>query len=86
MGHVLKGHGPVRPFTAKHLIIQVKSIFEKNNFEQKITLNFQEFGGSPTLFGIASVINHLSEMAAYFYSFKIINKIGHVKVQNIRWL
>jgi hypothetical protein len=43
---------------------------------------FQEFGGSPTLFGIASVINHLSEMAAYFYSFKIISKIGHIKVQH----
>ena len=42
--------------------------------------HLQDFGGSPTLFGIASVLNHLSEMAAYFYSFKIINKIGHIKV------
>lgn len=42
--------------------------------------HLQDIGGSPTLFGIASVINHVSEMAAYFYSFKIINKVGHVKV------
>ena len=41
---------------------------------------FQDYGGSPTLFGIASVLNHTSEMAAYFYSFKIISKIGHIKV------
>ena len=45
-----------------------------------VTVVLQEFGGSPTLFGIASVINHMSEMAAYFYSLKIISKIGHVKV------
>lgn len=42
--------------------------------------HLQDFGGGPTLFGIASVINHLSEMAAFFYSFKIINKFGHIKV------
>ena len=32
------------------------------------------------MFGIASVINHISEITAYFYSVKIIGKIGHVKV------
>ena len=32
------------------------------------------------MFGIASVINHISEMAAYFLVFKVIGKIGHVKV------
>ncbi|TRY69318.1 hypothetical protein TCAL_14242 [Tigriopus californicus] len=42
--------------------------------------HLQDFGGGPTLFGIASVINHISEMAAFFYSFKIINKFGHIKV------
>jgi len=42
--------------------------------------HLQDFGGTPTLFGIASVLNHISEMAAYFYSFKIIAKIGHIKV------
>jgi len=42
--------------------------------------HLQDYGGHPTLFGIASVINHVSEMGAYFYSFKIINQYGHVKV------
>jgi hypothetical protein len=28
------------------------------------------------------VINHVSEMGAYFYSFKIISQYGHVKVRN----
>ena len=41
----------------------------------------QDYGGHPTIFGIASVINHVSEMGAYFYSFKFITKYGHVKVQ-----
>ncbi|XP_023322863.1 major facilitator superfamily domain-containing protein 6 [Eurytemora carolleeae] len=42
--------------------------------------HLQDYGGHPTIFGIASVINHLSEMGAYFYSFKIISQYGHVKV------
>lgn len=42
--------------------------------------HLQDYGGTPTLFGIASVINHLSEMVAYFYSFKIISKFGHIKI------
>ena len=40
----------------------------------------KDYGGHPTIFGIASVINHISEMGAYFYSFKIISQYGHVKV------
>ena len=52
-----------------------------NDFKMKIhQLSFQDFGGTPTLFGIASVINHLSEMAAFFLVTKLIGKIGHVKV------
>ena len=43
--------------------------------------NAQDYGGHPTIFGIASVINHVSEMGAYFYSFKAITKYGHVKVR-----
>ena len=43
----------------------------------------QDYGGHPTIFGIASVINHVSEMGAYFYSFKAITKYGHVKVARI---
>jgi hypothetical protein len=41
----------------------------------------EDYGGHPTIFGIASVINHVSEMGAYFYSFKIISQYGHVKVR-----
>ncbi|KAL1460577.1 hypothetical protein WDU94_012553 [Cyamophila willieti] len=39
-----------------------------------------DYGGSPTLFGVASVINHISEIFAYFFSFKLIRQVGHVKV------
>jgi len=42
--------------------------------------HLQDFGGTPTLFGIASVINHISEMCAFFLVTKVIGKIGHVKV------
>ncbi|KAL2723687.1 major facilitator superfamily domain-containing protein 6-like isoform X1 [Vespula maculifrons] len=42
--------------------------------------HLQDYGGSPTLFGVASVINHISEIFAYFFSFKLITQIGHVKV------
>lgn len=44
--------------------------------------HLQDYGGSPTLFGVASVINHLSEIFAYFFSFRLITQIGHVKVIN----
>lgn len=42
--------------------------------------HLQDYGGSPTLFGVASVINHISEIFAYFFSFRLIQQIGHVKV------
>lgn len=42
--------------------------------------HLQDYGGNPTLFGIASIINHVSEIIAYFFSFKLIRKVGHVKV------
>lgn len=42
--------------------------------------HLQDFGGTPTLFGLASVINHVSEIFAYFFSFRLITQIGHVKV------
>lgn len=45
----------------------------------------QDYGGSPTLFGVASVINHISEIFAYFFSFKLIRQMGHVKVWLFRW-
>jgi len=42
--------------------------------------HLQDFGGSPTLFGLASVINHVSEIFAYFFSSQFITQLGHVKV------
>lgn len=42
--------------------------------------HLQDYGGSPTLFGVASVINHVSEIFAYFFSFRLIRQLGHVKV------
>lgn len=43
--------------------------------------HLQDYSGSPTLFGVASVINHISEIFAYFFSFRLITQIGHVKVR-----
>lgn len=45
--------------------------------------HLQDYGGSPTLFGVASVINHISEIFAYFFSFRLITQIGHVKVSSV---
>lgn len=45
--------------------------------------HLQDYGGSPTLFGVASVINHISEIFAYFFSFRLITQIGHVKVSKM---
>jgi len=42
--------------------------------------HLQDIGGSPTLFGLASVINHVSEIFAYFFSSQFITQLGHVKV------
>ena len=38
--------------------------------------HLQDIGGGPMLFGIASVINHVSEIAAYFFSKRLIMSIG----------
>lgn len=40
--------------------------------------HLQDIKGSPTLFGLASVINHISEVLAYFFSGKLIASIGMV--------
>ncbi|KAL3072416.1 hypothetical protein niasHT_034100 [Heterodera trifolii] len=42
--------------------------------------HLQDIGGSPLLFGFASVINHAAEIGTFFYAFKIINTYGYVKV------
>ncbi|KAI6204986.1 hypothetical protein M3Y94_00740700 [Aphelenchoides besseyi] len=41
--------------------------------------SLQDLGGSPILFGLCSVVNHAAEIAAYFYTFQIINKYGYIK-------
>lgn len=42
--------------------------------------HLQDVGGTPTLFGICSVINHISEILAYFFSFGFIKRFGHKKI------
>lgn len=42
--------------------------------------HLQDLGGTPTLFGVASVINHISEICAYFFSINLIKRFGHTKV------
>ncbi|UYV77065.1 MFSD6 [Cordylochernes scorpioides] len=42
--------------------------------------HLQDLGGTPTIFGVASVINHVSEIFAYFFSFRLIRQIGHLKL------
>lgn len=47
--------------------------------------HLQEIDGNPTLFGIASVINHLSEIGAYFHSFRYIRQYGRIKVIRLKF-
>ncbi|CAF3571774.1 unnamed protein product [Rotaria socialis] len=42
--------------------------------------HLQDLGGSPTLFGVASVINHISELFAYFFLYELIHRFGHIKI------
>ncbi|KAI1304643.1 Major facilitator superfamily domain-containing protein 6 [Halotydeus destructor] len=42
--------------------------------------HLQDLGGTPSLFGLASVLNHVSEIAAYCYSVKFIKELGHTRV------
>nr|XP_002734771.1 PREDICTED: major facilitator superfamily domain-containing protein 6-like [Saccoglossus kowalevskii] len=40
--------------------------------------HLQDIGGTPTLFGICSIVNHISEVITYFISYKIIKVLGHI--------
>ncbi|VDO03431.1 unnamed protein product [Rodentolepis nana] len=42
--------------------------------------HLQELGGSPTLYGIASIINYLSEIVTYYFSKPAIERFGHFKI------
>lgn len=45
--------------------------------------HLQDIGGTPTLFGYASVINHISEILAYFFSLPLIKQFGHKRVRTL---
>ncbi|KAM3585614.1 uncharacterized protein V6R79_022819 [Siganus canaliculatus] len=42
--------------------------------------HLEDLGGTTTLFGVCSVLSHISELAAYFTSHKFIELVGHVRV------
>lgn len=42
--------------------------------------HLEDLQGTTTLFGVCSVLNHISELAAYFISHKLIELVGHVRV------
>lgn len=42
--------------------------------------HLEDLNGSTTLFGICSVLSHVSELTAYFFSHKLIELIGHIRV------
>ncbi|KAK5984778.1 Major facilitator superfamily and Major facilitator superfamily domain [Trichostrongylus colubriformis] len=77
----------VKALANTHVLIYLASVTVMG-FGAGIVFSFlywhlQDLGGSPVLFGILSVVNHASEIVAYFFTFQIINKYGHVKVMYI---
>ncbi|KAG8124815.1 hypothetical protein E2320_020083 [Naja naja] len=42
--------------------------------------HLQDLNGTTTLFGVCSVLSHISELTAYFFSHKLIELIGHIRV------
>ncbi|XP_004563373.1 major facilitator superfamily domain-containing protein 6 [Maylandia zebra] len=42
--------------------------------------HLEDLGGTTTLFGVCSVLSHISELAAYFTSHKFIELVGHIRV------
>ncbi|XP_008102984.1 major facilitator superfamily domain-containing protein 6 isoform X3 [Anolis carolinensis] len=42
--------------------------------------HLQDLNGTTTLFGVCSVLSHVSELTAYFFSHKLIELIGHIRV------
>ncbi|XP_020503869.1 major facilitator superfamily domain-containing protein 6-A [Labrus bergylta] len=42
--------------------------------------HLEDLKGTTTLFGVCSVLSHISELAAYFTSHKFIELVGHVRV------
>ncbi|KHJ98349.1 hypothetical protein OESDEN_01666 [Oesophagostomum dentatum] len=77
----------VKALANTHVIIYLASVtvmgFGAGVIFSFLYWHLQDLGGSPVLFGILSVVNHASEIVAYFFTFQIINKFGHVKVMYI---
>ncbi|XP_069790761.1 major facilitator superfamily domain-containing protein 6-B isoform X2 [Narcine bancroftii] len=42
--------------------------------------HLEDLNGTTTLFGICSVLGHISELTAYFLSHKLIELVGHIRV------
>lgn len=77
----------VKALANTHILIYLASVtvmgFGAGVIFSFLYWHLQDIGGSPVLFGILSVVNHASEIVAYFYTFQVINKYGHVKVMYI---
>lgn len=41
--------------------------------------HLQDLKGTSTLFGVCSILSHVSELAAYFTSHKLIELVGHIR-------
>ncbi|CAI9534331.1 unnamed protein product [Staurois parvus] len=41
--------------------------------------HLQDLNGTTTLFGVCSVLSHISELTAYFFSHKLIELVGHIR-------
>lgn len=41
--------------------------------------HLEDLNGTTTLFGVCSVLSHVSELTAYFFSHKLIELIGHIR-------
>ncbi|XP_035533604.1 major facilitator superfamily domain-containing protein 6-like isoform X1 [Morone saxatilis] len=42
--------------------------------------HLEDLGGTTTLFGVCSILSHISELAFYFTSHKFIELVGHIRV------
>lgn len=42
--------------------------------------HLEDLNGTTTLFGVCSVLSHISELTAYFFSHKLIELVGHIRV------
>ncbi|NXA41955.1 MFSD6 protein, partial [Eudromia elegans] len=43
--------------------------------------HLEDLNGTTTLFGVCSVLSHVSELTAYFFSHKLIELVGHIRLE-----